>query len=249
MAKRGAKRLKSENEASSKATTKKVSKGKGKAEAPVAKKKTKRVRRTPEQARAVILEAARKVFAEIGPDAASLEAVAAEAGVSHGLITHYFGTFEGLVEATLAEHVHAVRQRLLDQLAHNETFGAKRFIETLFGVIEDPLYGRLVAWAILSGRFQSKDFFPRKEQGLARIVDALQIWLGAQGAEDIDRDDIELALILVITAGLGYSMGKSVLWATLGHRASKARDARFRTMLADLVEQGLQERGLPPRES
>lgn len=198
-----------------------------------------RVRRSPEEARAVILAAARKVFAELGPDAAGLKQVAAEAGVSHGLITHYFGTFDGLVEATLAEHMHAVRQRLFDQISTADTLSAENLIAAFFEVIEDPLYGRLAAWAILSGRFQSRDFFPRKEQGPARIVDAVQRWFSAHGDEGIDRQDIELVFILVATAGIGYGMGKSLLWASLGHRDSKARDARFRALMVEIIEDRL----------
>jgi len=63
---------------------------------------SKRVRRDPEEARSVILDAAERVFAEKGPDAAGLKDVAAMAGVSHALVSHYFGSYDALVEETLA---------------------------------------------------------------------------------------------------------------------------------------------------
>src|SRR5690242_21904669 len=75
-----------------------------------------RRRRSPEQARVELLDAAERVFAKANPRAVGLKQVAREAGVSHALITHYFGTYAGLVEATLERRVRALRQRILDKL-------------------------------------------------------------------------------------------------------------------------------------
>ena len=61
----------------------------------------KRVRRSPEEARTLILDAADAVFREHLPDAVGLKEVAKAAGVSHALVTHYFGTYANLVEAAL----------------------------------------------------------------------------------------------------------------------------------------------------
>jgi AcrR family transcriptional regulator len=47
-------------------------------------------------ARALIRNAALRLFAESGPDRVSLRRIAAEAGVSHGLVVHHFGSKEGL---------------------------------------------------------------------------------------------------------------------------------------------------------
>ena len=66
----------------------------------------KRVRRSPDEARTLILDAADRVFAKKLPDAVGLKDVAREAGVSHALVTHYFGTYDGLVEATLERRFH-----------------------------------------------------------------------------------------------------------------------------------------------
>jgi AcrR family transcriptional regulator len=46
--------------------------------------------------RALIRNAALRLFAERGPDRVSLRRIAAEAGVSHGLVIHHFGSKEGL---------------------------------------------------------------------------------------------------------------------------------------------------------
>ena len=75
-----------------------------------------RRRRTPEVAREELLDAAERVFGEFQPDQVGLKDVAGEAGVSHALITHYFGSFAGLIEATLERRVRALREQLLARL-------------------------------------------------------------------------------------------------------------------------------------
>jgi AcrR family transcriptional regulator len=52
--------------------------------------------------RAALLDAAITVVANHGLRGLTLRAVAAEAGVSHGLVRHHFGTRDALVEATLS---------------------------------------------------------------------------------------------------------------------------------------------------
>src|SRR5262249_27617645 len=69
-----------------------------------------RRRRTPERARQEILDAAERVFARSQPDQVGLKEVAREAGVSHALITHYFGTYAGLLEAALERRIRATRE-------------------------------------------------------------------------------------------------------------------------------------------
>ena len=80
----------------------------------------KRVRRNPEQARANLLEAAIRVLSKQGPDAVGLKEVAAEAGVSHALVTHYFKTYETLVDATVQEAMLRLRTRLIDAMVTAE---------------------------------------------------------------------------------------------------------------------------------
>src|ERR1043165_9545887 len=70
-----------------------------------AKRPRPRVRRTPEDARSHILDAADAVFRDQLPDAVGLREIAAAAEVSHGLVTHYFATYEGLVAAVIARRI------------------------------------------------------------------------------------------------------------------------------------------------
>jgi len=199
----------------------------------------KRTRRTPEEARAHILAAARAVLSELGPDKAGLKDIAREAGVSHGLVTHYFGTFEALVEETLALQVMSARERLLSALTDGEQITAARVVHEFFEVVDDPLYGRLAAWALLSGRFENDDFFSRRNKGPASFADAIEAWLAASGRPPIDRDELETMMVLAITTALGYAIGRETLWDSFGRTPTKARDRRFRDLVGDVIERRL----------
>ncbi|MFI6051070.1 TetR family transcriptional regulator [Streptomyces violascens] len=60
-----------------------------------------RVRRTPDEAKRLILEAAGRLLAAGGPAAVQVRAVAAEVGVSDAAVNHHFGTREQLLSALL----------------------------------------------------------------------------------------------------------------------------------------------------
>ncbi|MBF6301274.1 TetR/AcrR family transcriptional regulator [Nocardia amamiensis] len=60
-----------------------------------------RVRRKPDDAKRIILEAAGKLLATGGPAAVQVRAVAAEIGVSDAAVNHHFGTRDQLLEALL----------------------------------------------------------------------------------------------------------------------------------------------------
>ena len=70
--------------------------------------------RTPADTRRLsLIEATTRVLARSGAAAASVRAIAAEAGVSPGLVTHHFGSVDALIAATYA-HVDAAVAAALD---------------------------------------------------------------------------------------------------------------------------------------
>ena len=87
-------------------------------------RRVKRLRRTPEEARRLILETAQSLIASTGPERLRLQDIAAGAGISHSLILHHFGSREGLVRALTRQATPAAAlaqaqtdmQRLLDRV-------------------------------------------------------------------------------------------------------------------------------------
>lgn len=195
-----------------------------------------RLRRDPEQARAHILAAAQRVFASRGPDAVGLKDVAREAGVSHGLVTHYFGTYDALVEAALEDHAERARSHILTLLARAELGDARSVIDAFFDVVEQPGYGRLLSWALLSGRAASESFFARRILGPKQVADAIELRLRERLPDRaVDRDEIEFLLLLVMAAGFGYALGGGMLWTAMGRTPTKERAGDFRRRLAELL--------------
>src|SRR5687767_8513778 len=103
-----------------------------------ADRKIERRRRSPEVARQELLDAAERVFSQSSPDEVGLKEVAREAGVSHALITHYFGTYAGLIEATLHRRLIALRETMVARLSEAEMLSRpEELLAILFRTFED----------------------------------------------------------------------------------------------------------------
>ena len=197
-----------------------------------------RVRRSPESARAHILAAAQRVFATHGPDSVGLKEVAREAKVSHGLITHYFGRYEALVEAVLEEAAINTQTHIVERLSDPNDHSLEELLNIFFDVMSSPIHGRLVAWAILSGRAQKKDFVMRRFEGPRRVADVVELRLRRRHpTADIDREEIDQVIGMVFLLGLSMSFGQDILWQSLGKEASSERRSDFGRWLANLIEE------------
>ncbi|MDJ0785986.1 MAG: helix-turn-helix domain-containing protein [Myxococcota bacterium] len=117
---------------------------KGPAEAPAAPP---RRRRSPEEARRQILDAAEKLLVEGGPEAIRLQDVARDVGIAHPTILHHFGSREGMV---LALERRAM-ERLRDELMADREASSEDVLDRVFRVLGDQGYARLLAWSVLSG--------------------------------------------------------------------------------------------------
>lgn len=196
-----------------------------------------RRRRTPEEARRLILDAAARLLGERGPDAVGLKDVAAEAGVSHALVTHYFGTVDALIDAALEEHAERHREDLLAQILGRPDAGPREWMEAFFRWADRPAVARLLAWSFLTGRIAKKDFFARRMRGARRVADAIEQRVqGERGEVPFTRADLDFAVLLLLAATQGYALGKRGYWPSLGvDEPGEAEDRFFFDRLADLV--------------
>ncbi|MFO0677824.1 MAG: TetR/AcrR family transcriptional regulator [Polyangiaceae bacterium] len=195
------------------------------------------MRRDPDAARRLILDAARDVFAERSPDGVGLKDVAARAGVSHALVTHYFGTYDALVDTVLEARISDVRERAIAAL---RTLGPDAsptsIVPKLATILTEGPTMRLVAWALLSGRLARSDFFPARSRGLRQVADAIELFAVHAGRKPPPRETIEFALLAVLTSMFGYALGKPSFSVALGRDPSELDDARFWTFVAGLVD-------------
>lgn len=195
-----------------------------------------RRRRAPEVARSEILDAADRVFIEFQPDQVGLKDIARGAGVSHALITHYFGTYAGLIEATLERRLRNTREETLARL---EVPGALtrpgELLDVLFRSLDDPVHLRLMRWVLASERPTAATAFGGHEQGLQRIAQRVAAALHPTG-DPAFVARVEVGLLTAVSAAYGYALAKDPLVAALGRQPSGALDRDVKDALAAMLQ-------------
>lgn len=195
-----------------------------------------RRRRPPEVARQEILDAAERVFVEFQPDQAGLKLVAREAGVSHALITHYFGTYAGLIEAVLERRIRSLREAMLDRLREAGALSRPgELLELLFRALEDPVHVRLTRWMLASERPSAAHAFALRDRGLQLVAREVAAAL-VPAPDRALQDRVELALLAAVSAAYGYAIGKYALVGALGREASHELDRELCRTLAAMLE-------------
>jgi len=94
-----------------------------------------RIRRRPEEARLLILEAAEQLLVEGGPRAVQVRAVAQRVGMTDAGVTHHFGSRDGLLVALLRHGGRRMRHAIEDATRSWVEHGAS--LGELVGAIAD----------------------------------------------------------------------------------------------------------------
>ena len=208
------------------------------AQEPAAPKR--RQRRTPEAARELILQTAQRLIAERGPDRIGLKEIAQAAGISHALINHYFGSYEALVEETIRTQVRRFRESLLTRIAATREVSPAEWLRATLELYSQPGAGRLMLWAMMTGRLSGPDAFPHKDQGLRKTADVLEERLRALvGKLPIERSELEMLLVIALTSVWGYALSREIIWPALGHKQSRELDEKYQDSLSALLLRAL----------
>jgi AcrR family transcriptional regulator len=175
-----------------------------------------RPRRTPEAARTAILDAADRVFARFLPDAVGLREIAAEAKVTHGLVTHYFSTYANLVDQVLARRLAAARETALMRLtatafAPNE----QPLLAAMLDALDDKTLIRLIVWRSLG---HDGPLVLGRNGELRRLLDAMITRFESAGGK-ANRTRFEFAFTAAISMVVG--------WGVIGEAVSDAVDAEI----------------------
>lgn len=181
-----------------------------------------------------------RVFRDHHPDAVGLKEVAREAGVSHALVTHYFGSFGGLVDATLESRVVALRELMMTRVAAAGSLERPgELLATLFEALEDPVHKRLWTWAIATERAAASDFFPLRQQGLRLICEQVASSIAAATGADraVLLPEVERTLLAGVAAAYGYTMGKQALVGALGKQPSRELDRAVQESLGEMMRE------------
>jgi AcrR family transcriptional regulator len=190
--------------------------------------KEKRVRRKPEEARALILDAAEKSMAEGGPAGIRLQDVARIAGVSHPTILHHFGNRDGLVRALNLRTLEDFKAALLANMRATTTDGDDG-IALSFAMYRNGLAQRML-WHLQAST---------APEGRLEIFDSIVAALHemrksfARPGHEPDLADTRNVVHLVTVA----AMGDALIGSRLRNAGDKEREAgaAFEKWLSDLI--------------
>lgn len=181
--------------------------------------------RQREATRALVLEAAARLVAERGPEAATTRAIAAAAGVATGTVFAHFPDKRALLEALLHDHVEAALNRTIPVLP------ATGLLDQLVSLSEG-LYAAYDQEPALSRAMIAESLFLSAPEGpLAAQLQRFSAWLGPRFAEACARG--EIAPIDPTLAFTGFfSLYFSVLVGGLrGEVPTEARGPLLRALL------------------
>ncbi|MBO6668760.1 TetR/AcrR family transcriptional regulator [Parvibaculum sp.] len=203
------------------------------------KQPPKRIRRTADEARRLILDAAEARLARQGPEGLRLQDIARDVGISHPAILHHFENREGLVRALIARTNTQLRDSLLGALGENDASrDAADHIGHVFEALSDRGTARLLSWLLLTGRATEQS---DAHNIMGEIVDALQArrtdYAKERGKPAPDKEDT--LFLAMLTANAAF--GEAIVGRQLAEAAGLDQDGirRFRAWFAKLLNDHL----------
>jgi len=191
----------------------------------------KRIRRTPEDARREILDAADSVMARSGPGGLRLQEVAAAAGVSHPTILHHFESREGLIRALNARTIEGLAEALRQQMETPIAGGGA--LRAAFAAYRGGFAQRIV-WLISSGEMPGLQSGPTLLDEMAERLHALRRRASPPDREP-DLADSRAIVHLVTVAALGDALVGARLRRADGEAEELRRRDEFEAWLAELI--------------
>jgi AcrR family transcriptional regulator len=155
---------------------------------------------------AAILASARKLIAERGPAGVALRDIADDAGVNFGLLYHYFGTKEQLLNGVYARATEHAATRLREVEHLDDALG-------VLMSLGDGTTARLVAWAVLDGKDPAELF--GVSPALAVLADLARRDAAAAGRR-VSADDARVFAALAMVVALGWRLFGPMALAVAG---------------------------------
>lgn len=206
--------------------------------APARNPAQKRIRRTAEEARRLILDAAEERLAAQGPEGIRLQDIARDVGISHPAILHHFESREGLVRALIYRTSAQFRDKMLALVEDtiNGGAGSEGLIENAYQVLSDRGTARLLSWLLLTGRAIENDTSKDLTREIADALHEKRAELAEKrGRPAPAREDTVFMSMLTATAAFGDAIiGRQIADASgLDPEAL----ARYRKWLANLLDE------------
>lgn len=185
------------------------------------------------------MQAAERLFAERGPDAVGIQQVAREAGVSHPLIIHYFGSYEVLVREVLSARNQRLATEVMQHiLKEGMPVEADAIISAVLKALSDPAHARLLAYTALNTeRAGVPSDVPRMvaEMLAMRVRERAK----ARGVAPPSQARITRSFLIVTSAVFGFATFRNLLLPTFGLEDDANIDAKFRAGVRAMLDEQL----------
>lgn len=179
-----------------------------------------RRRRSAEEARAEALASARRILLEDGPNAVTLQNVAADIGMVHSNLLHHFGSAGDLQLALMVMMVRDLTLALEEAVAHLKSdMGSPRaLIDIVFDAFDKGGAGRLAAWIALSGNMRHLESI---QQSIDGLVKAIQEKFSEDGAPQLG---VPSAVLFIALLAFGDAVVGERLKDMLGRKPATTRE-------------------------
>ena len=197
-----------------------------------------RKRRTPEEAREAILNAAETHLIAGGSARIRLQEVARDVGISHPTLLHHIGSREALVQAVAERAFQSIQDTVVEAIIESSTqqAGIAPIIETVFQALRETGYGRALAWLILENAARPQDGLSLST--MVTTAHAARITACERDGHKVPEHRETAFAVLITTLSLfAQSFAGDIAFESAGvPNEGKA----FRNWLADLLESQLE---------
>jgi AcrR family transcriptional regulator len=114
-----------------------------------------------------VMEAYLQCIREYGLQRTTLDQIAEKAGMTRGLVRHYVGNREEMVQHFIDYLIPAIQDQFTDELAAPTDNRIERLVQVLFSPRDDFYVDKVIVDALING----KDHFPGVQERLARVFE------------------------------------------------------------------------------
>lgn len=189
------------------------------------KSSKKRLRRTPDEAKALIMDVAAERLRRLGLDGLNISGVAEAAGISHATVIHHFGSTGAMREALLRKMTADLLSDVMEALQYQQS--PDKVLERLFGTLSRDGHGKLLAWLALDSQLAGFDATTSTGDLFKNIIDSI-------ASEGGNRTDAKYQVYLVAIAALGLGICGEVLAKLVG--LSEKEAGQFPSWLAEHLQ-------------
>ena len=194
-----------------------------------------RIRRSPDAARALILDAAERRLIADGPSGVRVQLVANDVGISDAAVHYHFRNRDGLVDALLRRAGGQLRAELTAAMRGLDlsALDVRELSRALRHTFEERRYARLTAWLSLGG------WHPNRSGMLNELVDSIHDARGRYarhvGGEPPALEDTQYALLLLSLVHWADALIGGAMRRMVGLPSDRATSTRFVDWVDDLV--------------